>query len=414
MSQLTQTKLDPAHPSLDDARRRKGMFFLGLAVGAIGFAMMLQMGLNDNFLVEDMHLDGLHKGLLEAIRESCGIFAVGILALIVGLREPVIGTIMLILLGLGLGAYAGVQSFASLAICSFIWSQGLHVWMPLPNSMVLAMAEPGKTGKRLGELQKYGAVGSALALGVALTPAALSWLAGHGVLGSDPWDLAHLQLPLRPMYIVAGAIAIVGGVCCLGIPRDIKAPGQSLVFRKKYWLYYLLCFLEGWRKQIFLAFAGFLLVKQYGLSVTTMLLLWVVIQVISWAAATQVGKLVDRLGERKVLVAYYSAVTLVFLGYSTVTNVWMLKGLFVLDNTFFLLAMALTTYVRRIAPIEDHTATLSMGVAFNHVAAVLMPLVGGWLWSQFGYQAAFRAGIVAAVLSIFVAMLLPQRTRQAA
>ena len=214
MSQNRPQPSEPLDSPLDDARRRKGMLFLGLATGALGFSMMLQMGLNDNFLVEVMDVDAYHKGLLEAIRESCGIFAVGILALIAGLREPKIATLTLTVFGVGLGAYAGLEkgsgSFFWLAAFSMVWSQGFHVWVPLPNSMVLAMAEPGKTGKRLGQLQKYGAVGSAMALAVCLAPSAARWLAKENVLGMAGSGLANLHLPLQPMYWVAGVAGIVG------------------------------------------------------------------------------------------------------------------------------------------------------------------------------------------------------------
>lgn len=384
-------------PALDAARRRKGTLFLGLATGAIGFSMMLQMGLNENFLVGDMKLDYFHKGLLEAIRESCGILAVLILAMIAGLTEPVIAACMLTVVGVGIAAWCGVSTFFWLAAFSVVWSQGLHIWMPLPNSMVLAMAEPGKAGQRLGQLQSCGAIGAALALAVAL-----------GLRYAPEW-FGLPPVAIRPMYVVGGAVAVLGAYFCLRIPRDIRAPGQPLVFRRKYWLYYLMCFLEGWRKQIFLAFAGFYLVKEFKLSVETMLWLWAAIQVVSWLAAQHVGRLVDRIGERKVLMLYYASVTAVFCGYVFVRDIRVLSVLLVIDNTFFLLAMALTTYVRRIAPVEEHTATLSMGVAMNHVAAVMMPLLGGWLAWRLGYKATFAAGIIAAVLSIFVAAMIPKR-----
>ena len=410
MSQALTTQPQVESPP-DIERRRKGMLFLGLAVASVGFAMMLQMGLNDNFLVQEMGLDPGHKGLLEAIRESCGIAAVGILALIVGLKEPIIATAMLALVGVGVGAYYGVHDFFWLAFWSVVWSQGLHIWMPLPNSMVLAIAEPGNAGRRLGQLQAFAAVGSALALAVALAPSALRWLGRQNLPGLSALGLENMHLPLRPMYLAAGAAAVLGALFCIGIPRDIKAPGLPLVFRRKYWLYYLLCFLEGWRKQIFLAFAGYLLVRVYHMPVHVMLLLWTAIQVLCWLSAGRVGRLIDRLGERKILMLYYAAVTAVFCGYAMVKNVGVLAGLFVIDNTFSLLAMSLTTYVRRMAPVTEHTATLSMGVAFNHVGAVMMPLLGGWLWMTYGYQAAFQAGAVAAVGSIFVAMMLPRRDR---
>ncbi len=382
-------------PVLSEAKRRRGIFFLALAVGLLGFGMSVQTGLNDNFLVQELHIEGLQKGVLEAFRESCGILAFAVLALLAGFREPVIASGMLVLVGAGLAGYSLVHSFPWVIVSSMVWSQGLHVWMPLPNSMMLSLAEPEKTGRRLGQMQAAGALGAGIGLIVAL---ALTTL---------------LKVPMRPLFIVAGGVAILGAVACVGIPRDIKAPGAPLVFRRKYFTFYLLNFLEGWRKQTALAFSGFLLVWKYKTSLPVMCTLLIVVQAINWLSAPLVGRLIDRFGERRMLVAYYATMILIFCGYIGLHERWQLWTVFVLDNSFFVMAMALTTYVRRIAPPEDHTATLGMGVAANHISSVTMPLVGGLLWTL-GYQYAFMAGIVAAIASIFVAMLAPGMQRKAA
>ena len=137
--------------------------------------------------------------------------------------------------------------------------------------------------------------------------------------------------------------------------------------------------------------------------------MFIVVQVIGWLASPLIGRLIDRVGERPILVSYFACLTVFFCGYALIRVRWLLWGLFVLDNAFFVLAMALTTYVRRIAPPSEHTATLSMGVAMNHVAAVTMPLAGGVLWKYFGYQWAFFAGAAAAALSVLPALRVAPR-----
>ena len=373
------------------AHRRRGLFFVGLAVGCMGFAFALQIGANANFVGEEMRLTGNQQGMLEAFRETCGITALGVLALLSGLAEPIVGAVMLLLVGIGLATYVVVPDYLWLIFASLVWSQGLHVWMPLPNSMTLALAEPGRSGHRVGQVRAAGAAGSGVGLLVGL---ALAWLG----------------VPIRPLFVVAGAAAVLAAASCLGIPRQIKTPGPRLVLRRKYWLYYLLSFLEGWRKQIFVAFAGFLLVQVYGAPLTTMLLLSLGFHVVGWVASPLVGRLIDRVGERRVLVFYYTCLTVFFLGYAYVRNIYGLYALYVIDSSFFVLAIALTTYVSRIAPPAEHTPTLSMGVAFNHVAAVAMPLVGGLLWKYAGYQYVFVIGAAAAAASVPAAMLLPKRT----
>jgi len=377
------------------AQRRRGLLFLGLAVGAVGFTVALQMSVNANFVADHMRLTGLEQGLLETFRETCGIAALAVLAVLAGLAEPLIAALMLVLYGVGLAGYMWVPDYLWLVLASMLWSQGLHVWMPLPRSMTLALAEPGRAGYRTGQIRAAGAAGAGIGLVVALA-------------------LHQGGVQIRPLYLVAGAMAILGAAVCLGIPRRIKTPGARLVFRRKYALFYLLSFLEGWRKQIFVAFAGFLLVRKYGTPLTTMLLLWMAIQAISWVASPRVGRLIDRVGERKVLVFYFTCLMLFFVGYALVPNRAVLYVIYVVDCAFFVFAMALTTYVNRIAPPSEHTQTLSMGVAFNHIAATTMPLVGGLLWKFAGYEWAFLVGAAAAGISAVVSLWVPAHLRDAA
>jgi predicted MFS family arabinose efflux permease len=209
---------------------------------------------------------------------------------------------------------------------------------------------------------------------------------------------------------VAGGAALVAAMACLGIPCEEKVSRPRLIFRRKYGLYYLLTFLEGWRKQICIAFAGYLLVKQYQTPLVLMLELWLLMQVLGWFLAPRIGRLIDRIGERKALVFYYATMALLFSGYGFVENRYFLYALFVLDNVLFAFTMAQTTYVNRIAPKNEHTATLSMGVAMNHIASVAMPLAGGLLWNYAGYRWAFLTGVVAALVSVCVSLCLPAHT----
>jgi predicted MFS family arabinose efflux permease len=380
-----------AQTSLSDRARRRGLIFLGLAAAGVGFAINLQLSLNNNFLVGEIGISGLQAGLLEAVRESCGIAAFGFLALLAGLAEPVIASIVLLFFWLGLSAYAFVPSYGLVIAMSVIWSQGFHVWAPLPNSMAIALAEPGRTGARLGQVQGATALGSGIGLALAL-------------------GLTLLGVRIRPLYLMAGGGALLAAASCLGIPRQIKTPGPSLVFRRRYLTYYALQFLEGWRKQVALAFAGFLLVKRHGAPLTHMILLWAAIQAAGWLASPRVGRLIDRVGEKGVLAFYYSSMILVFLGYAFVPVKGLLYAIFVLDGAFFVFAMALTSYVSRLAPASERTPTLSMGVAMNHVAAVAMPFLGGLLWNSLGYRWAFLLGIPAAAASVLIVTRLPAAT----
>jgi len=350
------------------------------------------MGLNNNFLVGEIGISGFQAGLLEAVRESCGIAALGVFVLVAGLSEPVIASLVLILIAFGLGSYSLAPTYGYVMLLSVTWSLGFHVWQPLPNSMTLALAEPGKAGARLGQVGAAGALGSAAGLAAAF----LLTLAG---------------VKIRPLYVIAGGAALVGAAACVGILRRLKAPGPRFVFRRRYGRYYVLNFLEGWRKQIAIAFGGFLLVKIHHASLLEILLLAAVIQAIGYVTSGRVGKLIDRVGERRVLIFYYSFVTLMFLGYAFLRGKYILYAVYILDNATFVFNTGLTTYVNKIAPPSEHRPTLSMGVAANHVASVTMPFLGGILWTTLGYQWAFLVGIPAAAASIMIVRGMPRGTK---
>ena len=221
----------PARITLTDADRRRGLFFVALAAAFVGVALTLQITLNSNFLVGEIGISGFQAGLLEGVRESCGIAALGIFVLIAGLTEPVIASLFLILIAVGMGSYSMAPTYRVVMLLSVTWSLGFHVWQPLPNAMTLALAEAGRAGARLGQVGAAGALGSAAGLAIAFV-------------------LTLLGVKIRPLYIIAGAAALLAAAACLGIPRRIKASGPSFVIRKRYARYYVLNFLEGWRKQI--------------------------------------------------------------------------------------------------------------------------------------------------------------------
>jgi predicted MFS family arabinose efflux permease len=263
--------------------------------------------------------------------------------------------------------------------------------MPLPNSMTLALTEPGRAGSGLGRVTAAGAMGS----GIGLAAAFILTLSG---------------VPIRPLYLLAGGAAGVGAAACLGIPRGIKTPGPSFVFRKRYLTYYGLNFLEGWRKQIAYCFAGFLLVNVYHTPLPVMIGLWGAIQGIGFVLSPRVGKLIDRVGERRILTFYYAIVTFFFIGYALLRSKYLLYAVFVMDGATFAFATAITSYVNKIAPPSEHTPTLSMGVAMNHIASVSMPVLGGILWTVLGYQWAFFVGLPAAAASILIVRRMPARS----
>jgi len=167
-------------------------------------------------------------------------------------------------------------------------------------------------------------------------------------------------------------------------------------------VYYALNFLQGFRKQMFITFAIFALVKVHGMPVETTMILMLINQVLVALTGPLMGQMVDNWGERKMLSASYIGLALVFFGYAVIQDRPTLYVLFCIDNLIFFGGIALTTYIYKITPEKDLKPTLSMGVTMNHIAAVIAPLVGGVAWYYLGYQVIFFSGSALAIISLIV------------
>src|SRR5207244_522710 len=88
---------------------------------------------------------------------------------------------------------------------------------------------------------------------------------------------------------------------------------------------------------------------------------------------------------------------------------WIFYTVFALDNLLFTGSVGIQTYIRHTAPREDLSASLAMGLTWNHVSAVTVPLAAGWIWAHYGYQRIFLYGIALALASAILSLSLPVR-----
>jgi len=240
---------------------------------------------------------------------------------------------------------------------------------------------PGEAkGRWLGQLRAVNSVGWLLAIGLCL--------------------LLYRFIGYNGLFIIAGVATMGGGVAVLFASRKRTAGELAFVFRRRYSVYYLLQFLQGCRKQMFITFAIFALVKVHGMPVTTTMILVLINQVLVTLSGPTVGRWVDRFGERRMLSLSYVGLIFVFLGYAMITHRPTLYVLYCVDNMIFFGGIALTTYLYKIAPARDLKPTLSMGVTMNHVSSVAAPLAGGFIWYFFGYEVIFFAGAALAFISL--------------
>lgn len=333
------------------------------------FGQGIHGGISTNFFVNELGLGGDRILWLAGFREMPGLALVFLAALVMHLPQSRRALFSIILMALGYGCYAFVQSFGSLITMAVVASLGFHNWLPLQSSIAMGLVGRELSGRVLGRMSSAGALASIGGMLVVV--------------------LFTGRFGLRPLFIVGAVFLLMAAFTVSRLPKNIGADSGAvprLVFRKKYWLYYILTFFEGSRTQVFHAFGAWVLVDRYGLDARMISVILIASGAINFLVSPYMGKWIDKFGERRSLSVSYALLALSFVGYATIKNTWGLSALFVAIRLLVLSRIGLHTYVNRIAPDEELTPTLSTGVSINHITSVGMSLVAGTLLRIVGYQ----------------------------
>ncbi len=363
-------------------RRNLGFLFLILTVFFLNLSVGLNSSIFNNFVSQELKLEPSQLGILEAFRETPGLLIAFITAILISLKKQHLAFLSFILVGIGFSLYSRVTDLSGLISAGITWSLGLHCWMTLNPIFTLGLVSDNERGKSLGSITSASSFASLTSMGIVL------------ILGN--------KIPYRSYYLLAGLFPLISSILILKVPYTSRPSidPPPLVFKKKYTLYYILNFLDGSRRQIFATFALFVLTKIYKVQVQYVALLLIVNSIVNMIMAPNAGKLIDRFGERHILVLSYLGVLFIFIGYVLARSVTVLSVLYCLDNLLFNFSIALTTYIAKISQPEDLSPNISMGTTVNHIAAVAIPIVGGMLWERFNYQTMFLLGTVIVGISM--------------
>ena len=336
----------------------------------------------NNYLVERFDVSGFQRGALESARETAGLGLIGLTALLGRFSLPFQAALAAFVFAAGLAAFTIVPSYVWLFPAILLMSAGQHLFLVLRQVLILASAPPGEKGRLLGWLGAVAALGTLAASGAVL--------------------LGFRRVGFEGSFAVSAVIALAGGLVMLTLVHDRRgaADAPRWVVRRRYWLYYLLTLIGGARRQIFVTFAIFALVKLHGASVSTVALLSMGNNLLGIATSPRIGRIIDRFGERITLGASYFLAAAIFWGYAYADWLPMLYALYCLDSICFRAEMARSTYLDKIAPREEVAPSLAFGMTVNHILAVSMPLVGGHLWDRVGPEATFVGGAILVACSL--------------
>jgi hypothetical protein len=364
------------------------IFLLVLTIAsAIGFQGWRT--LINNYAVEVGHLSGFEMGLVQSLREVPGFLALLVIYLLLFMSEHRLGALSVLIMGLGVTMTGFSPTLTGIIISTVILSFGLHYYQTVNQSLILQYFDHTTAPLVFGRLRSLGAVTN-IAVGLL-------------ILFLSKW-LSYTQL-----FIVLGGVTMAAGLWCLTRdPSDKNLPPQKrkMIVRKKYWLFYTLSLLAGSRRQIFVAFAVFLLVQKFGFTVKEITILFVVNNIVGYFVNPLVGKAVNRVGERYVLSLEYLVLIGVFLVYAYTQSKILVTCMYILDHLVFNFAMAIRTFFQKIADPRDIAPSMAVGFTINHVAAVVIPVLGGMLW-LLDYRIVFIAGTGLAAISLALCQLIP-------
>ncbi len=375
---------------------RRPMTLLFVMALTMPIAFNAWSALLNNFVIEAANFDGADIGLLHTVREIPGFLAVGVIAVIIFIREQVLAMISLMMLGVATAVTAWFPSLGGLLFVTLFSSIGFHYYETVNQSLQLQWLPKDRAPQVLGWLVAMGSAATAVVYGLIV----LTW---------DRFDLSY-----NFVFMAAGGVtALLALFCLIAYPQfDAPTPQtKKLILRRRYWLYYALQFMAGARRQIFVVFAGFMMVEKFGFEVHELTSLYLINLMINMMAAPLLGKAVTRFGERRTLIFEYAGLAIVFAAYGGIYwfswGVLLAAILYVIDHVLFALALALKTYFQKIADPADIAPTAAVAFTINHIAAVFLPALLGLLWVV-SPGAVFGLAAAMAIISLLLSLLIPR------
>jgi hypothetical protein len=386
-------RLSDAH-TLPFWRRPVTLLFLMAAAMPIAFSTW--SALLNNFVIEVADFDGSDIGWLHTVREIPGFLAVGVIVLLMMFREQVLGLVALVMLGIATAITAQFPSMGGILTITMLSSIGFHYYETVNQSLQLQWIDKARAPQTLGWIISAGSAATFLAY----------------VLIVLTWEALGLSYSLV-YWLSGGLTAVIGVFCLIAYPQfEGEHPQhQKLILRRRYWLYYALQFMSGARRQIFIVFAGFMMVEKFGFAVHEVTSLFLITLLANILSAPLVGKAVEVFGERNALVFEYVGLAVIFFLYGGLYyfgwGVVLASALYVFNHIFFSLALALKTYFQKIADPQDIAPTAAVAFTINHIAAVFLPALLGYLWLT-SPGLVFLAAAGMAIVSLLLSLLIPR------
>lgn len=373
-----------------------GLFLLASIF--LGIALAVDNTTFANRLYEDLKFTVMQRSMLETPRELPGLLTVFFIGMLHALGDIRIAAVANIIGGIGMLAFGFVPSnFGLVLICLMIYSTGQHIYLPLSASLSMSFAKEGSFGKRIGQVQSLGT--------------------GALIVSSGALYIMYkiFHMSYKAAFAAGGFAMIFAGVLFFFMDNHrTEKSAQRFIFRKQYALYYTLSIINGARKQLTLTFVPWLIIDTFKQPVTTITLLFFSVSAIHVFFKPWLGNLIDKKGERFVLMSEAVLLFIVCFGFAYAKTFLPFSAAlaiacacYIIDNLLIAVSMARATYIRKIAVHpSDVSGTLSMGTTLDHVISMFIPLFAGYVWysnGSSGYIYVFLGGAAISVLNFLIA-----------
>ncbi|GHT79236.1 MFS transporter [Spirochaetia bacterium] len=385
--------------------------FLSVLV-LFGVAYGLYRGIQDNYLAEIVHITAFERGIVEFFREIPGLFVILILAALYRFSDSRIFKIGICIMAAGLAGLlaSGTGKFIVVVFMVF-FSVGEHIIMPVRSTMSLDLAKRNQGGAALGITSAISNIGN---------------IAGYVIVTALFFIFSRLGIErtalirFKSVFFLAALLMAGAAIMALSLKEsNVLVKRRRFYFARKFHKFYMLEVFYGARKQIFITFAPYVLILHYRADTSVIAMLLGICAVFGSILSPFVGKLIDRLGYKIIMVADTLILVVVCLLYGFAHRIFPFHIAFivvclnyVLDSIISLASMASNVYVQDIAANQEEiTATLSTGISVNHVISIFIALMGGWLWKTAGIEALFSMSAVLGILNSIYAATIKTKPR---
>lgn len=368
--------------------------FLSLLLCAVGSG--LHKGILDNYVAEMAQMNELDRGVMEFFREVPGLLLVLILAIFYRSTAERMYKMSMVFMAAGLVMQSLIDPVKALIIIAiFIYSTGEHIQIGMRNTLTLEYSHPGHGGVALGWQNSMLQIGNLI--GYIAVIGAFAWVATT--------DIASSSL-FQPIFMIAAGIMIIAMVVSFRLHGNSNQKNTNrFYFRRKFTKYYMLEMFYGARKQVFFTFGPYVLILFYKADAGVISMLFAISAIACFVLSPWVGKLIDRIGYKTVMIADTLLLVIVCGLYGFAHHIFSMNVAFivccvnyVLDSIISLASMASNVYVQDISDNqEEMRATISTGISVNHLITIFIALLGGWVWNTLGIETLF---IVSAVLGL--------------